>query len=388
MPHTHLTHAAESRRTAQGACFGAGMRLAVLLAACVWLWPATAAADEWNQTFAQPRAFVMNASMPLHEGPSNGSGRLGPVDKGSIVFVSNIAKGWCRLQTKDGRSGYIFKRYLVSLEAPPDKPEKIAPPPVAKTEPRPEPKQESKAEPVAPPKETRVEMKRPSPPPLPDREPTRPEPARPNIPAALAAKPDPESAPTTQVANPPAQAQAPTSAPTAPTAEEIFKNGSRQGLKTEPVAPPRYSKADNDDGGPQRVVASRESRLDSTAPGRETLEEPLGRASGSRKNLDAAGCSKYLPLRFGQGGAAATAENNLNPGGQDCYRFLALKDHKLDIVLTSTSSAVFDLYTPLSGQIISDQAQCLFQTRSSGDKVIVVKAGKDNATYKLNLTIR
>jgi hypothetical protein len=445
MRHNSFDILAASPRKAHGTsprALGRGWTSLVLSALLfAVLCPSPCAADEWNDSFSPPRAFVMNATMPLHDGPSNGTGKLGPVDKGSIVFVSTIAKGWCRLQTKDGRSGYIFKRYLVPVDPTPDKQpspkpepkvepkpepkvvEPVAPP---KTEPRPKPEPKvvepvapPKAEPLVPQQEPPVEIKRPAPLALPRREPVRPEPSRLDTAVAAAkpapepvakpapepvAKPAPEPAPKAAVepapkppvepapkvaAEPAPPRQAPKQTPTQGIIlpiEEPVKTARLDPNKEIEPRPTRFEGKGDDDAGGQRIAA-RDVKQDA-APGRETLEEPLGRASGARKALDAAGCSRYLPLRFGQGAAAATAENVLNSGGQDCYRFLALKDHKLDIALSSTGGAVFDLYTPISGQIVSDQAQCLFHTRSAGDKILVVKSNKDNTAYKLSLIIR
>jgi|GEM_PF-4884759 len=363
----------------------------VLLGACLAAAPGDAGADEWNETYSPPRAFTMNTTMPLHVGASNNTDKLGPVDKGATVFVSSMVKGWCHLQTKDGRTGYIFKRYLAPVEKTP---EKQTPPPVAKPEPpaesKTEPKIETKPEirPVGPPREVGVGLKKLSQPHLPGKEPERLEPVKPLV--AEPAKKVPEPAPRQQVPSP-VQPEIPTRQQSAQSAEDIFKNNTKPEQKTEvrkEPEPKSGAKPDSDDGAPQRQVAAKETRLDSAPPGKETLEEPLGRAAGAKKAIEVAGCSRYMPLHFGKSGVSATAENALPAGGQDCYRFLMLKDRKLDIVLTSTSNAVFDLYTPLSGQIVAGQAQCQLQTRSSGDKIIVIKAGKDNASYKLNLNIR
>lgn len=426
MRHELSPFLAATTRTASASESGrAALALSALLCLALWLWPVPGAADEWNDSFTPPRAFVMNTTMPLHEGPSNGSPKLGPVDKGSIVFVSTIAKGWCRLQTRDGRNGYIFKRYLAPVEPAPDKtpppkiepkpepkPEpkiepKIEPKPEPKVEPKPEPEPRPKVEPVAPPQEPRVEIKPFSPLILPRREPARTEPSRPEAPLVAVAKPEPEPAakpapepapkkiepePAPKRAEPEPTKRAPEPAPEPRAAvilpvEDSAKTAKLDPKKENDPKPTKFEGKGDDDAGAQRLLAARELRPD-PAPGRETLEEPLGRASGSRKALDGAGCSKYLPLRFGQGNSAATAENVLNSGGQDCYRFLSLKDHKLDIALSSTGGAVFDLYTPLSGQIVSNQAQCLFHTRSAGDKILVIKSNKDNTAYKLSLIIR
>lgn len=74
----------------------------------------TVNADEWNQVFDQPEYFEVVRGVHLRAAPSNNASIIITLKPGTLLKGTAIENGWHKVTTADGKSGYIFKRFLRS----------------------------------------------------------------------------------------------------------------------------------------------------------------------------------------------------------------------------------------------------------------------------------
>lgn len=178
--------------------------LALLGFFCILLLSALPAdADEWNQTFEEPRYFEVLRGVHLRARPSTNSAIVTTMKPGTAVKVTAIEKGWHRATTADGESGYVYRSFLRSLPGPPPafggSSSQPSQEPAALPAPEPEPQPAPVPEPVPAPETPVIDED-----PLVSPEPTpAPEPA-----------PEPEPVPAPEPEPVPAPAPQPTPAPT------------------------------------------------------------------------------------------------------------------------------------------------------------------------------
>jgi hypothetical protein len=68
----------------------------------------------------------------MREGPGASTALLGELDAGSTVEILGETEGWKRVQTPDGRTGFVWGEHLVEGDAAPEAPRRPDPPrPVA-----------------------------------------------------------------------------------------------------------------------------------------------------------------------------------------------------------------------------------------------------------------
>ena len=98
------------RKRSLGLSAGLLMALSLLVLSCFC--PRHTWADEWNDTFNSPREFIVNQNMTARKGPGNNFEAMGIVPQGTSVWVTSITNGWHCFKLVDGRSAYIYRRYL------------------------------------------------------------------------------------------------------------------------------------------------------------------------------------------------------------------------------------------------------------------------------------
>lgn len=289
---------------------------------------ATAVADEWTDTFDPPREYTLKQTIGVRSGPGNDHEYLGTLDKGAILRVDKIEKGWHRFKHTDGKYGYIFKRYLESMDGAPAEDDETAD---AKATPTPKPKKIKKEKPV---QKAKKEAKKEAP-----------------------KKSTPTPTPT-----PPIVEDTAPQAPAAPTPTPI------------PTPTPQLEPEDM----AQMDDVEEPEEEENLAPVPEKINGELKRAN----------CGRYKSVPFTPKGAASVTDV-LGKGQKHCYRIMALAKQVLALDLeTKDNKLAFDVYTPSQGRIADAEQSWKQRMRTSGDKIIVVQGGVKEAKYTLTVDFR
>lgn len=293
-------------------------------------------ADEWNDTFSLPREFVVKQNMTARKGPGNSFEPMGVVPQGTSVWVTHITNGWHCFKLIDGRSAYIFRRYLQAVG------KKSGAEASAK-------KQSAEKRKTAKPSKTRQPKKIAS-----EKAARQKQTAARNDSAGDFDEPIVEEASGIKTkkaadrkdANKRRAHQDP---PETPLLAEI-----PQGPEDEPSAP------ENAEQPPAASIAALKPK---TRPVRSS-------------SFGNDGCESYKRLSFAK--SAETALKGKLPSGKAiCYRFLGIEGSTVSLQLEpAKGAAVFDVYTPASGHVAKGQKAFHWRCASTGDKIIVVRASK------------
>ncbi len=328
----------------------------------------SARADEWNDTFREPREFVVAQSITARSGPGNTYDTMGIVPEGTSIWVTDITNGWHCFKLIDGRSAYIFRRYLKPAET--KKERKAA---AASKAGKKEPKKEKKPAARAEKKESKAADKQPAG--------TRAKKAKQEAPKKAATKPagktvaetdgdydepivqseakkQPDKNKEQEADNAPVTQQDP---PDPPLLAEI-----PQGPEDEPVPPAKAEKQ------PAEVE-------DAVKPERRPVRS---------SSFGSDGCSSYQRIVFAPGKEETLLKGKLAAGKRLCYRFLGIEGNTVSLALKpADTAAAVDVFTPASGHVAEKQKSFSWRCVSTGDKVIVVHADKA-ASYTLQVKMQ
>ncbi len=103
------------------------------------------------------------------------------------------------------------------------------------------------------------------------------------------------------------------------------------------------------------------------------------------------GCERFIsiiPEEKSDAVLTAVLQGQLSPGGQTCYRLLALADWNVSALLQAPEGASFDIFTPEQGRVAASMRAWAQLMQVSGDKYFVIRAGEAPGAFTFELTVR
>jgi hypothetical protein len=103
------------------------------------------------------------------------------------------------------------------------------------------------------------------------------------------------------------------------------------------------------------------------------------------------GCERFMsivPEEKPDAELTAVLQGDLPPGGQACYRLLALADWNVSALLQAPEGISFDIFTPEQGRVAASMRAWAQLMQVSGDKYFVIRAGEASGAFTFELTVR
>lgn len=353
---------------------GALLVLGMLLFCSPWI--RNARADEWNDTFSSPKEFVVTQNMTARNGPGNSYEALGIVPKGSSVWVTSITNGWHYFKLMDGRSAYIFRRYLKdpsgkagaeqAHKASKKDSQRQTSAAAGKVRPKPSEKKQPEAEKK---KVVRPEKAAEQP-----RKSKQPEPVTP----PGRAEAEKASEPAGDYDEPIMEASAGDHSDETGQGGEFDEPLVRQGPET-PLLAEIPQGPEDEPTVPDNTEQSASAAVKAVKPKRRPVRS---------SSFGSDGCESYTRVSFVPDQPETLLEGKVSAGKRVCYRFLGIEGNTVSLKLEpAAGAAVLDVYTPASGHVAEQRHVFSWRCASTGDKIIVVRA-QNAASYSLKVKVQ